>query len=1310
MKLFWKSLSVLLAAFICLSVSAQKVDSVMLNGEQVYVYPFKIDVKQSEYYLMAVDGGTMMSSIFVYEDIVEEQRASGVPDSLRMTREDFDLFLKALNAKNYKKFKKYYLPKFGPIPSKSEFNQYAKFRDNGMDVLGMGSEVKIFKSKKFKKAVRANPYPFLSQRQDMDQDIVPMLDPIPDGKYIQYYESFCWVQEDGSCEFISDQIAGYFTIKNNILNGEATWVNLAGDTLKHGLFEDGLKTGEWYLMREEISFFGQSHAENFVETGEVPVNREEMYTTFNQGVMEGAYRRTNGEGYALETGEYKDGEATGEWTIHWNYLNEEEASESKQFPIRKHYTINENDSLIVRPFLIRSGLFDVWEYENEDHDFYAYYDFPELPNLYRPAFPEEENFELEEEIFDDNFSEVEYMGDVYYEEDHYDDFSFGSLSNWGMSYFETRIHDPNNGERLERGKVFDSIGACPYYSDVYEVFHANGQLAFRYELEDGLLKEEPTIYWDNGNVYDEITFDKDSNVYIRKIYDYNGKEFKTIMYDSSGYFKYSGDLYDRAEQMEIDGLKFYPSEYSNSFHYVMPDSVLEFVSEPKSVLERRWHKINKSVLEEHFFDPNSRTSNYYAYNLFGDTLVRSERIFAEGYDSWTGSISQEAGPFEIRGVRSASLFEWSEVDSIPVLMTNAYRTFDVDSDYELFYENELLTGPMEFTFKGETFKFKKGAVNIPENKDEWQKFDQAIILYRLTKGKKRLNKKYTNIAKVIESERLNYRDFTKVFSDVFDPLFSHSWNIRDSYYGEYYWEDEFGRDVGSSPEKIEGYFLNGKPEGIWKSYDEYGNVLVEANYEKGMLNGTMRMYAYEYPIEEDDLYYYYDEDHDSLPDTRTYYLYGEYNYKNNLKDGKSYEYNWYGMPTLEEDYKDGYLEGLSIERNELAISISEFKDGYRDGYSRTYLTLPDKDSILLFDLNFQNGALQGESVAYHTNGKIAKRGFFLQGEPIEDYEGYDSLGFKYHYVTFEYGFPVEEKLWEENELSVRYTFNWEDSIPFVPMNLTDSESLDALLVKAGLSGGFEYRPYYGREAIVDKQGVDYHLTKYFPNDTISRDGDIVKGKKSGHWEFFSYDGEKLYEVNYFDTLLVVNDSIKFNAKGIYTDLDSTGNELFRAYIIEKSERFDCSHKDHYEVRQFYTISEVNDSLGRMNGEVVNFYDNGTLQSYGKMKDGLPDGEWRYYDPAGKLNKYGSYVQGKRNGRWLSGDLSKTKYLGDICLNPNMPDVEETIRFRRNFLDIQIINYRLGQQKATEYYDINMNRFIEYDEEEEEMEEVIIEEE
>jgi hypothetical protein len=183
--------------------------------------------------------------------------------------------------------------------------------------------------------------------------------------------------------------------------------------------------------------------------------------------------------------------------------------------------------------------------------------------------------------------------------------------------------------------------------------------------------------------------------------------------------------------------------------------------------------------------------------------------------------------------------------------------------------------------------------------------------------------------------------------------------------------------------------------------------------------------------------------------------------------------------------------------------------------------------------------------------------------------------------------------------------------------------------------------------------------------------------------------------------LVLNDSISFKSKGVLTELSASGEPLYEAYIIEKFEKYDCSHTDHYEIRQFYTIWEASDTLHRMNGYVKNYYDNGVIQSEGEYKDGLPIGFWKYYDPYGKLNQYGQYTSGKRNGRWLSGDLSKTKYLGDICLNPNLPDLEKEIKYRENLLDITITNFKMGKSLNKQFYDINMNRFLDVDEENEE---------
>jgi antitoxin component YwqK of YwqJK toxin-antitoxin module len=181
-------------------------------------------------------------------------------------------------------------------------------------------------------------------------------------------------------------------------------------------------------------------------------------------------------------------------------------------------------------------------------------------------------------------------------------------------------------------------------------------------------------------------------------------------------------------------------------------------------------------------------------------------------------------------------------------------------------------------------------------------------------------------------------------------------------------------------------------------------------------------------------------------------------------------------------------------------------------------------------------------------------------------------------------------------------------------------------------------------------------------------------------------------VAYFDTVLVLNDSIQFKAKGFLTDYNSKGEKISESYIIEKFEKYDCSHTDHYEIRQLMTVWQGKDSIDRMNRYIRNHYDNGVLQNEGMMKDGLPTGLWKFYDPFGKLNLVGTYLKGKRDGRWLGGDLSKTKYLGDICLNPNLPDIEEEIKYREKLLDIVITNYKLGKAVSQEFYDVNLNEY------------------
>ncbi|MFK7784364.1 MAG: hypothetical protein AB8B56_04560 [Crocinitomicaceae bacterium] len=60
-------------------------------------------------------------------------------------------------------------------------------------------------------------------------------------------------------------------------------------------------------------------------------------------------------------------------------------------------------------------------------------------------------------------------------------------------------------------------------------------------------------------------------------------------------------------------------------------------------------------------------------------------------------------------------------------------------------------------------------------------------------------------------------------------------------------------------------------------------------------------------------------------------------------------------------------------------------------------------------------------------------------------------------------------------------------------------------------------------------------------------------------------------------------------------------------------------------------------------------------------------------------------------------LQNQKFLGEICVNPNLPELEKQQKYQENLLDIPIINYAMGKLKNTQYYDLNMNRILELEE-------------
>ena len=1262
------------------SALSQKIDRDTINGKLYYVYPFPQEVSIHSNFYVAV------------KRTMKEKRFS---------------------------YKEYYIAMFGEDYNKKEFRKSKReIRKRSIKNKNYRQRNKHF-NKSFKKAVRKNPFPLLEQKYSLESDIIPSLDPIPDGDYVQYFTGYYPISEKGKLEMEERQVAGYFTIKDNMLEGDAVWFNVKGDTLKKGRFSKGLKEGKWTIESRKVSYsLDKMDAQKYIERGYPDMDTTKEIVYFKSGFKDGYYAYYQNSANPIQEGFFSANEPSGVWT-------ERSISYTGKGINRKRNRNNKvvtwtyspaDTAIVVKQTLIRRKMWSEDSYRSS-YDFDSKYDPSiSLTKLYNINFPKEIDLELEEEKL------TSYEGEEY-EEEYYGEEIFvdeGYLGDYGMNeeedpYYSYRnyVYDPNSGSHKTLAKLVDSLGVSFNFDGVYEKRYPNGQLMVKFEFKEGKLLKEDTIFWDNGKPYDVITFIPDSNHYIQNVYDYNGKLYNSIVYDAKGEFKRMDFEPVRTNYVMIGDFKAEDSEYGQFYFYDKIDT-LKYTLSDSLVLFRSWSQEDTSLLYSRSYVPSTKTLYVSGFAITGTPSLEGELVFGENYESWTGSKIFHLGDVQMRTTTSASFSQWAEKDSIPQRHVGEFSgdLFDLSEDHVLHVGDKPFTGDFTLITNENSFELKSGGslkITLPRAQSMSKKLNKELEKYKKTG-----DTKFDELFSVIDATEIN-EDFG---ATIYNSLLGGLIGMHVEYpYSEYYeYEIEEGeRKYNEKKElplakRFEGYFKDGKPQGNWKVFDQFGNLLYEIPFEKGNVNGTLKAYDMAYPNEEVDLFYDYERNEyleDSVPPKKRHYLFSTTEFKNGLENGAFNRYNWLGELNEQVMYKDGLQEGRAFERNKLAYTSLNYKGGALDGYVRTYLTLKGQDSLLLFDLNFQNGMLQGESRSYHTNGKLAKKGFFLNGESIDDYEAFDTLGFRYHYVKFMYGFPVEEKIWEENELSVRYLFDWRDSIYFQPSDITSSQSLDRVLAQLGIGRDYYNRPYYGRPSLVRKEGVDYSITKYYPNDTIARDGSISSGKKVGCWKYYSYEGEFLYEADYFDTIIKVNDSIQFKAKGILTDYNKLGQKVSESYIIEKFEKYDCSHTDHYEIRQLMTIWQGKDSMDRMNGYVKNYYDNGVLQNEGQMKDGLPTGVWKFYDPYGKLNQVGAYVMGKRDGRWLGGDLSKTKYLGDICLNPNLPDLEEEIKYREKLLDIIITNYKLGKALNKEFYDVNLNDF---EEEEVIEEELIIEEE
>ena len=175
-------------------VFSQKLDSTEINGVKYYIYTYPQKARMA--------------------NVLETMLYSDFKSIIRQTNPE-------LSKKEIKKIVK-------------EYNK-------------LGGNLTVFsKKEKAKMAlIKANSNRFYQTNYIFEKDIVPALEKLPDGKYVQYFDNYYFFNAKGDFTADSNKIAGYFNLKNNLLDGNAIWINAIGDTVKGGVFQNGLKVGVW---------------------------------------------------------------------------------------------------------------------------------------------------------------------------------------------------------------------------------------------------------------------------------------------------------------------------------------------------------------------------------------------------------------------------------------------------------------------------------------------------------------------------------------------------------------------------------------------------------------------------------------------------------------------------------------------------------------------------------------------------------------------------------------------------------------------------------------------------------------------------------------------------------------------------------------------------------------------------------------------------------------------------------------------------------------------------------------------------------
>ncbi|MFT4534391.1 MAG: antitoxin component YwqK of YwqJK toxin-antitoxin module [Saprospiraceae bacterium] len=319
-------------------------------------------------------------------------------------------------------------------------------------------------------------------------------------------------------------------------------------------------------------------------------------------------------------------------------------------------------------------------------------------------------------------------------------------------------------------------------------------------------------------------------------------------------------------------------------------------------------------------------------------------------------------------------------------------------------------------------------------------------------------------------------------------------------------------------------------------------------------------------------------------------------------------------------YKNGQTESKGIYKNGKQVgewnnyyengqqaSTSNFENGLESGRCIAYYENGNTMTIW----NSANGRLNGDFEHFHENGKLSSKGAYKS----------DRATGKWEYF-YENGNKSSEGGYKDGEDIGKWTY-WYESRKMKEV-LEHKNTEDFKIVEA--------YDLNGKASVIDGTG-NY---SYFNEDgSIASTGAVQGGEKIGLWKIYNPNGKLKEEGEFENSIFKIKNA--WNNKGQHI---KNGNGLYKIYselsgnLIESGEI-----KDGYKIGDWIyyhdslqiPLAESEYIGGLLNGELVQYYENGKPSVKMKYKDDKPHGISTWYDEYEAKTSEVNFVNGNKEG-------------------------------------------------------------------------------